>query len=106
LKFCSKCGTILVADLESRSLVCPRCKTREPMEANIVYSNNKPLKERVVFVGEKERNLSTMPQVNVECPKCGNLHAYCWMVQTRSLDESATQFFRCTKCGHTWREYS
>jgi DNA-directed RNA polymerase subunit M len=27
------------------------------------------------------------------------------MVQTRRADESATQFFRCTKCGHTWREY-
>jgi len=106
LKFCSKCGTILVMDLESRSLVCSRCKTGEPMEASIDYSNNKPLNEKVVFVGEKERNLSTMPQVNVECSKCGNLHTYRWIVQTRSLDESATQFFRCTKCGHTWREYS
>ncbi len=106
MKFCSKCGTALITNLESQSLVCPRCNSREPMDVNIVYSNNKPLSERVIFVGEKERNLSTMPQVNVECLKCGNLHAYCWMVQTRRLDESATQFFRCTKCGHTWREYS
>jgi DNA-directed RNA polymerase subunit M len=28
------------------------------------------------------------------------------MVQTRSIDESMTQFYRCTKCGHTWRDYS
>ena len=52
MKFCSKCGTILVMDLESRSLVCSRCKTGEPMEASIDYSNNKPLNEKVVFVGE------------------------------------------------------
>jgi DNA-directed RNA polymerase subunit M len=29
-----------------------------------------------------------------------------WMLQTRSADEATTQFFRCTKCKHTWRNYS
>jgi DNA-directed RNA polymerase subunit M len=29
-----------------------------------------------------------------------------WQVQTRGGDEASTQFFRCTKCGHTTREYS
>ncbi|MGB7679260.1 MAG: hypothetical protein WBL49_10670 [Nitrososphaeraceae archaeon] len=28
------------------------------------------------------------------------------MLQTRSADEATTQFYRCTKCGHTWRNYS
>ncbi|RLG10996.1 MAG: transcription factor S, partial [Thaumarchaeota archaeon] len=39
------------------------------------------------------------------CPKCGNREAYYWAVQTRSADEPMTRFFRCTKCGYTWREY-
>jgi DNA-directed RNA polymerase subunit M/transcription elongation factor TFIIS len=39
----------------------------------------------------------------VECPKCGNHEAYWWMVQTDTADEPSTQFFRCTKCNHTWR---
>ncbi|MCW4034486.1 MAG: transcription factor S, partial [Candidatus Bathyarchaeota archaeon] len=26
--------------------------------------------------------------------------------QTRSGDEGATQFFRCTKCSHTFRLYT
>ena len=40
---------------------------------------------------------------SVECPKCGNKQAFWWMVQTDSADEPSTQFFRCTKCNHTWR---
>lgn len=37
------------------------------------------------------------------CSKCGNNEARWWMVQTDSADEPSTQFFRCTKCMHTWR---
>lgn len=37
------------------------------------------------------------------CPKCGNKQARWWIVQTDSGDEPSTQFFRCTKCMHTWR---
>ena len=39
----------------------------------------------------------------VECPKCRNRQAFWWIVQTDSADEPSTQFFRCTKCNHTWR---
>lgn len=38
-----------------------------------------------------------------ECPKCGNHEAYWWIVQTDTAEEPSTQFFRCTKCKHTWR---
>jgi len=27
-------------------------------------------------------------------------------VQTRGGDEASTQFMRCTKCNHTFREYT
>lgn len=37
------------------------------------------------------------------CPKCGNNQARWWIVQTDSADEPSTQFFRCTRCMHTWR---
>ena len=40
---------------------------------------------------------------SVECTKCGNRQAFWWIVQTDSADEPSTQFFRCTKCNHTWR---
>jgi len=40
------------------------------------------------------------------CPKCGNDEAFFWTAQMRAADEAETRFFRCTKCKHTWREYS
>ena len=57
-------------------------------------------------MGEKDPNaIETLPTANVGCEKCGNNEAVFWELQTRSADESATRFFRCTECQQTWREY-
>lgn len=62
--------------------------------------------ERIVVISKDEQKLRTLPTVRVECSHCGNNLAYVWQVQTRGSDESSTQFFRCTKCNYTFREYS
>jgi DNA-directed RNA polymerase subunit M len=91
-------------------LKCPNCsyqlrvkKTAPPVVTKVL---EKPSREPIVIIGEKEAKLKTLPTEKVECAKCGNTEAYVWLVQTRGADESSTQFFRCTKCGITWREYS
>jgi len=66
----------------------------------------KGVEDQIVVISKKEQNLQTLPTATIECPKCGNNQAYVWQVQTRGADESSTQFFRCTKCGYTFREYS
>ena len=48
----------------------------------------------------------TLPSIKIDCEKCGNNEAVWWMLQTRSADEPTTQFYRCTKCRHTWRNYA
>ena len=106
MRFCSNCGTMLTIDRAKKALVCPRCGAEEQIESSIVRSKGEPEMDKVVVIGKKELNLTTTPQVRTVCPKCGNTAAYWWMVQTRGVDESTTQFYRCTKCGHTWREYS
>jgi DNA-directed RNA polymerase subunit M len=106
LKFCVNCGTVLELDRDKKILVCPKCGAEEQLESGIVYSREPVEKDKIVVLGKKERNLRTTPQTKAVCPKCGNTTAYWWMVQTRGVDESATQFYRCTKCGHTWREYA
>jgi DNA-directed RNA polymerase subunit M len=117
MEFCPKCGSRLVPktkksrEKSSVMLVCPKCgyrkKTSEkdigPKVAKIIQHNPQQL---VVVIGKEEQKLRTLPTVRVECPKCGNNQAYVWQVQTRSADESSTQFLRCTKCGYTFREYS
>src|SRR5919205_997694 len=50
-------------------------------------------------------NPTALPTLPIDCPKCGNNTASWWIAQTRSADESSTQFYRCIKCNHTWRNY-
>ena len=115
--FCPNCGSRLVPQKtkvnEEVCLVvsCAKCGyvkekgVRKPQEAfvrPIRHINN----QESVTVIPKEANINTMPTMKMGCPKCGNRLCYVWQVQTRGGDEASTQFFRCTKCSHTFREYS
>jgi DNA-directed RNA polymerase subunit M len=87
-------------------LACPKCgevtKRSDPMVQKLGTAW-----ESVVVIGKKEeKSIRTLPTMKVVCQKCGNGEAYYWMVQTRGGDEASTQFFKCTKCGATWRESS
>jgi DNA-directed RNA polymerase subunit M len=115
MQFCPKCGTRLVPkkSKEERAnivMTCSKCgftkrqpaKEVEPIPKVIEHSPQ----ETIAVISKEEQKLRVLPTVRVECPKCGNNLAYVWQVQTRGSDESSTQFFRCTKCNHTFREYS
>lgn len=112
LEFCPKCGTRLTPNRKGKKKVlvlrCPKCgfekKVGERLERAVVTQRGG--KEDIAVIGRKEQDLRTLPTIRIECPKCGNMSAYVWQVQTRGADESMTQFFRCTKCGYTFREYS
>jgi len=117
MEFCPKCGTRLMPAKKKTGkktsviLMCPKCGYKKqaqegkatPKVARVIQHNPQEL---VAVIGREEQKLRTLPTVRIECPKCGNNLAYAWQVQTRGADESSTQFFRCTKCGYTFREYS
>lgn len=113
MEFCPKCGTKLTPAKKKKKgkvtivLSCPKCGYKKPAALATVQKviEHKP-EERIAVIGKEEQKLRTLPTVRVECPKCGNMKAYVWQVQTRGTDESSTQFFRCTKCSYTFREYS
>ena len=109
MKFCPKCGSIMMPKNVdgTRMLVCTNCGYKEPMpEDTRIYRIDNKIKhnprEEIVVV---EENMKPMPTARVFCPKCGYKEAYVWQVQTRSADEPPTTFYRCKRCGHTWREY-
>lgn len=112
MEFCPKCGMRLILEKAAKDgepvlLVCPRCDFKKPMtvEEPITRGVRGHLgQESITVISEDQAKIRTMPVTKVECPKCGNREAYWWMVQTRGADEASTQFFRCTKCGYTWRE--
>jgi DNA-directed RNA polymerase III subunit RPC11 len=39
-----------------------------------------------------------------KCPRCDSKEAFFMEIQTRSADEPASLFFRCTQCAQRWRE--
>ena len=114
MEFCENCGKRLVLEKQGKDivLVCSKCGLKKKAEdrGKVVVpspiSEDKPVQESIAVIGRKEQKLRTLPTVRVECPKCGNNLAFVWQVQTRGSDESSTQFFRCTKCNFTFREYT
>jgi len=97
-------------DSKESYLYCAKCGYEKQVETAVLPASKRiseiKREDYIVVISEKEQKLKTLPVITIECPKCGNNLAYAWQVQTRSADESSTQFFRCTKCGYTFREYS
>ncbi|MGI0079426.1 MAG: transcription factor S [Nitrososphaerales archaeon] len=110
MKFCPKCGTRLrfKAQKPRPVLACEKCGYSEAAESTVTPTEEieEDAGTEIKILGDKEDRIKTMPTTNVECPKCGHNTAFWWFLQTRSGDEPPTQFFRCEKCAHTWRQYS
>ena len=109
MKFCPNCETRLRLKFDENQVVCPKCgftiSEQEPT-VTINVSNVTTQEHNALRVLDTENTTEVLPSINIECPKCNNNLAVWWMLQTRSADEATTQFFRCTKCNHTWRNYS
>lgn len=110
MEFCPKCGKVMVPKKKSSKVVlaCPRCGYEKPLKEEVMVMKvpKKSSSEEVVVIESEEEDKVLPITGDVVCPRCGNRGAYYWSVQTRSADEPMTQFFRCTKCGYTWREYA
>ena len=104
MKFCPKCKSLMRLERKDDKIyfICPNCGYVEEFKNPTITT--KVEKENKVTVLQKDITAETV--VKVKCPKCGNETAYTWIVQTRSGDEGPTVFYRCTKCGYTWRVYT
>ena len=101
--FCPKCKSIMMPRQEKgRTVLACSCGYRGD-GAPVKLSESGKKEERDIVAVEKE--VEVHPKTEAECSKCGNQEAYTWEVQTRAGDEPPTKFFKCTKCGHTWRDY-
>ncbi len=106
IEFCPKCGSIMIPVKKGSSsfLKCRGCgKENRTVSVKKLRIVEEQAHTKGVAVLEKDPTL--LPLTDRECNKCGHSRAYWWLQQTRSADEPPTQFFRCEKCKHTWREY-
>lgn len=95
MKFCPKCGSLLIK--KQKNFGCSRCDYITKEEISI--KTNEESKERnfvAVIDQEKESNIN--PITDFECPRCKNDKAYFWTQQMRAGDEPESKFYRCTKC--------
>ena len=107
MKFCPKCEVRLKKS-NTTSAICPKCGYSENTAKEKKKENKKETKEELskLNVVEGDEGKETLSTIKIDCEKCGNNEAVWWMLQTRSADEPTTQFYRCTKCRHTWRNYA
>jgi DNA-directed RNA polymerase subunit M len=120
MEFCPKCGCRLEPRKSGNAeslpygpivLACTKCDymkevTSNRAHANVVKVIQPKTQPSMTIISEEEQKIKTMPTIHMKCEKCDNTTVYVWQVQTRGGDEASTQFMRCTKCGHTFREYS
>ena len=104
MKFCPSCEIRLKKS--DSSLTCPECGY---VEGGGKKSTKKSIEEEPEVsefnVLEENDGNESLPTIKIECKKCGHGEAVWWMLQTRSADEATTQFYRCSSCRYTWRNY-
>ena len=117
MEFCPTCGSFLapvkskVGDDTVIVFACSKCEYTKPALAKKAQLRVKRVvqpksEQSVTVISQEDQKMQTMPTIRVACPKCGNNLVFVWQVQTRGGDEASTQFMRCTKCSHTFREYT
>jgi DNA-directed RNA polymerase subunit M len=105
MKFCPKCDLRLKKKYSDSVLSCPKCGYSEGKSKEKNKNKEEETKSEFTVLASNEGK-ETLPSIKIDCEKCGNNQAVWWMLQTRSADEPTTQFYRCTKCNHTWRNYA
>ncbi|MFC1801348.1 transcription factor S [Nanoarchaeota archaeon] len=100
--FCPKCGSIL-RPIEKKKKRVLGCSCGYVAEKGQTFEVKEKVKQKKDI--EVVEEVETKPIVTAKCSECDNNKAYFWTLQTRAADEPETQFFKCTKCGHQWREY-
>jgi len=107
MQFCDECGSLMHA--QGDEMVCSSCSHSVPKEADLSeqYVSTDAQDEGDVIETSEDANFEGKPtDDDVSCDECGNTTAWYTIKQTGSADEPPTRFFKCTECGHRWREYS
>lgn len=109
LSFCPNCSNMLLITLGNdgcNKFYCPTCPYEFKINGFNVFERNKLVRKEVDDVLGGEGFWDNVDQTATQCPvdTCGGDKAYFYQLQIRSADEPMTTFYKCTKCGHKWRE--
>ena len=102
MEFCPNCGKVLLP--KKGILHCYGCnyekKLSDDEKQDYVINKDVSDKQNIIVTDD---SINTHPTTRGLCYRCGNRELEWWMVQLHRSDEAETRFYRCTKCGNTWR---
>ncbi|KAG4306101.1 hypothetical protein PORY_000089 [Pneumocystis oryctolagi] len=108
MMFCPACGNHLLIGTSFTGynrFECRTCPYEFPIDRYLCSKRIMKQKEIDDVLGG-EGAWDNVDKTDAQCPStyCGNFKAYFFQIQIRSADEPMTTFYKCTKCGHRWRE--
>lgn len=92
---------------EGNKFECKTCPYQFPIVGDMkVYDRKYMERKQVDDMLGGEGAWDNVDQTAILCPttNCGGQKAYFYQLQIRSADEPMTTFYKCTTCGHQWRE--
>ncbi|CAE8639414.1 unnamed protein product [Polarella glacialis] len=113
---CSCCGQVFdYGKISGPELNCTSCGFQQPFDGKAPLRSSALVIERVTppwwshsaaeveaqWKEELENKVTEHPEIQQECPGCGNERLQFWTRQLRSADEGLSVFYLCKKCG--WR---
>ncbi|MBU5678863.1 MAG: transcription factor S [Candidatus Aenigmatarchaeota archaeon] len=107
MEFCKKCNSLMLPEKKGKEayLKCTKCGHKEKIDASKSSELRIIKKHEIKKTITIEKEDVNLPITDKMCPSCGYTQAFYFLQQTRAADEPPTQFFKCKKCGHIWREY-
>ena len=109
MQFCEDCGSMMKP--RDDRMVCTNddcgASTGRDRDREAAFVTTDAQTDDDVIESSEEANFEGKPIASdVRCEACGNGEAWYTLKQTASADEPPTRFFKCTDCGHRWREYN
>eukprot|EP00392_Amoebophrya_sp_AT5.2_P012887 g12994.t1 len=101
--FCPWCSSLLLVDNLRSRLVCQTCLYTFVYTTKH-YKKTEFTNKTVADVLGGPDAWKDVEKMQTQCPGCGHGYAYFRQMQTRSADEPMTIFYKCEKCGHSWKE--
>jgi DNA-directed RNA polymerase subunit M len=102
--FCDDCGAIIMGK-RGEEVKCPSCGKSKTAKTEVKINKKIDKKKEIEVVDKDDTSAEIHPLMEAECPECDHNKAFFWTKQTRAGDEPETQFFKCEKCKHQWRNY-
>lgn len=102
LKFCPKCGNLLIPRREGNKFYgeCGKCNFSRELKILKTKENLEPKKKVGRGIGKEENPLATY---HSKCPKCGYEKAQIIDMGIFYSDEDNLILLKCGKCGHSER---